>query len=106
MQDALHDVVLGTGSALIFGGDGGVGKSRLLSECAALKSPVAVISMRCAGAALGERDLRAQLATAPSITGARATTRSAAAVLSGIVTRAERKPIALLVDDAHAANYG
>ncbi len=106
VQDALHDVVLGTGSALIFGGDRGVGKSRLLSECAALKSPVAVIGMRCAGAALGERDLRAQLAAALSITGARATTRSAADVMSGIVTRAKRKPIALLVDDAHAANAG
>lgn len=102
VQSRLHDAALGTGGALFFVGENGIGKTRLLTECAALKSPAVTVSLRF-GTGLPGGEALAQLGRALRLAGARGAPPSLAQVLSAVAMRSVRKPLALFVDDAHLA---
>jgi len=59
-----HDAALGTGSALIWLGEAGIGKTRLLSECGVTKAAATVFAIRCGGPARFASDAASQLAAA------------------------------------------
>jgi DNA-binding CsgD family transcriptional regulator len=82
----LHDAALGSGSVALLAGGHGSGKSRLLRECARIKSAVAVLSAQCSSVPMHGQDLRSQLRELPMLV--------------------QSKPIAVLVDDVHLAAAG
>ncbi len=75
MRELLHGAALGDGSASIWVGEPGVGKSRLLRECAAIKTSATYILARCGGGSSFGFDARS------------------------LAARVRRRPIALLLDD-------
>jgi DNA-binding CsgD family transcriptional regulator len=75
MRELLHGAALGDGSASIWVGEPGVGKSRLLSECAAIKTSATCIMARCGDGSSFGFDARS------------------------LTARVRRHPIALLLDD-------
>lgn len=102
VQSRLHDAALGAGSSLLFAGESGAGKTRLLQECASLKSPALAVALRC-GTGVPGGDAIAQLARALRIANARGAALGLPAVLSAVSARSLRKPLALFVDDAQVA---
>lgn len=105
VQVRLHDAALGTGSGIVFAGETGVGKSRFLRACAALKSSVGTVSIYC-GTAVPGRDAGSQLAQALRLTSGAGSSPSAASLLAAVAVRSKRKPIAVFLDDVHLASSG
>lgn len=103
VQARLHDAALGAGGALLFAGEAGVGKTRLLRECASRTSSAPSVALRC-GTSLPDADATAQLARSLRVTGARGATPSISSVLKAVAARSQRKPLALFIDDAHLAS--
>ncbi|MFZ0363625.1 MAG: LuxR C-terminal-related transcriptional regulator [Candidatus Cybelea sp.] len=75
MRELLHGAALGDGSASIWVGEPGVGKSRLLRECATIKTSATCVMARCGDGSSFGFDVRA------------------------LTARVRRHPIALLLDD-------
>jgi DNA-binding CsgD family transcriptional regulator len=99
-----HDAALGTGSALIWLGDAGVGKTRLLRECGATKAAATIFAIRCGASARFAPDAVAQLAGALRIAGPPSDRRRAANALAALAARATRRPVVVLVDDVHLSD--
>lgn len=79
VRELLHGAALGEGSASIWLGETGIGKSRLLRECAAIKTAATCIAARCGhGSAFGFD-------------------------AHSLAARLRRRPIALLLDDVDLA---
>jgi hypothetical protein len=100
-----HDAALGTGSALIWLGEAGVGKTRLLRECGATKAAATVFTIRCGASARFAPDAVAQLAGALRIAG-RANDRRRAAPRSPPSPHDRLAPPRRAVDDVHPADSG
>lgn len=79
MRELLHGAALGDGSASLWIGESGIGKSRFLYECAAIKSSATYIQARCGHGSAYDFDAR------------------------GLAARLRRRPIALLLDDVDFA---
>ena len=62
VRSLVHDAALQEGSALIWLGERGVGKTRFLYECAEIKAAATVVSVRCGAAAPFRPDLASQVA--------------------------------------------
>ena len=75
----LHGVALGEGAAQVWLGESGVGKTRFLRECAAIKSAAASVSLRCGAGGFGVD-------------------------LPALEARARRRPVAVFLDDLHRAS--
>jgi DNA-binding CsgD family transcriptional regulator len=101
----LNDAALGSGGALVFAGENGIGKTRLLRECGALRSPAVTVALRC-GTGLPGGETPAQLARALRVPPARGQAPSLPAVLAAAGARSLRRPLAIFVDDAHLAAAG
>lgn len=105
VRSLVHDAALGDGSALVWLGEPGIGKSRLLRECARNSRSVQLVSVRCGAPAQFGPDLASQLAVAFRVPreadGGRKRT---AALLEALAKRARHRPVALLVDDVHLAD--
>jgi DNA-binding NarL/FixJ family response regulator len=82
MRERLHNAALGDGSASIWLGEPGFGKSRLLRECAAIKTSATCNLARCGNSTAFDFDARA------------------------LAARLRRRPIALLLDDVDFATDG
>ena len=102
VQARLHDAALGSGGALVFAGEAGIGKTRLLHECQALKSPAVTVALRC-GTGLPGGEAPAQLARALRVPPARGVAPSLPSVLAAADARALRKPLAIFIDDVQLA---
>ena len=102
VQARLHDAALGSGSALVFTGENGIGKTRLLRECQALKSPAVTVALRC-GTGLPGGEAPAQLARALRVPSTRGVAPSLPSVFAAVDARALRKPLAIFIDDAQLA---
>jgi DNA-binding NarL/FixJ family response regulator len=105
VQVRIHDTTLGAGGTMLFAGEPGVGKTRFLQECAALKSAALPVALRC-GTGIPGGDAVAQLARALRVTGARDDTPAAGTVLRAVAARTSRRTLALFVDDVHRAVAG
>jgi Bacterial regulatory proteins, luxR family/AAA ATPase domain len=79
MRELLHGAALGDGSATLWLGEPGIGKSRLLRECATIKTSATTILARCGNGSAFDFDAR------------------------GLAQRLRRRPIALLLDDVDYA---
>ena len=101
-----HDAALGTGSALIWLGEAGIGKTRLLRECGATKAAATVFTVRCGAPARFAPDAVSQLAAALRVGGRANDRRRAATVLAALAARSTRRPVVVLVDDVHLADSG
>lgn len=99
-----HDAALGTGSALIWLGEAGIGKTRLLRECGATKAAATVLPICCGASARFAPDAVAQLAVALRVTGRANDRRRAEAALAALAVRLTRRPVVVLVDDVHLAD--
>ncbi len=99
----VQDAALGTGSALVWVGERGIGKSRLLQQCAGLTLSAAIVNARCGAAAVFLPDLCAQIAAALRVPPAARGNR-VPAVLAALVMRAKRRPVAVFIDDLHLVN--
>lgn len=103
VHDRLHDAALGEGSAILFTGSAGLGKTRLLQECIALKSPAFCVGLRC-GTGIPAGDAVAQLGRALQVSSRRGEAVPArGAVLATVAARTSRKPLAVFADDVHLA---
>jgi DNA-binding CsgD family transcriptional regulator len=101
-----YDAVLGTGSALIWLGEPGIGKSRLLRECAAIKATATLLSIRCGASTTFEPNAVAQLSAALRLPNRNRKVRRTAVILSALAARLKHRPVAILVDDLHLADSG
>lgn len=77
-RELLHGITLGEGAAQLWLGESGVGKTRFLRECAAIKSAAAGMSVSCGAGGLGMD-------------------------LAALEMRTRRQAVAVYVDDAHLA---
>ena len=103
VQERLHDAALGNGSALIFSGEKGIGKTRLLCESQTLKSSAITVALRC-GTGLPGGEAPAQLARALRVPSTHGVAPTLPSVLAAAGTRALHKPLAIFIDDAQFAS--
>lgn len=101
VRSRVHEATLSAGSATVWLGENGIGKSRLLHECATLRTAAEPIALRC-GASRFAPDAIEQLATTLHVPEG-TLERRAAATLSALAVRSKRKAIMLLLDDLHLA---
>src|ERR1700733_6446230 len=100
VQALVDEAALGRGSVSAFIGERGVGKSRLLSECARASGRAVVLPLHC-GRALAHHQITAQLARLLNISADRP--NIAAAIESALGGRSKRRAVIILIDDVHRA---
>ncbi len=106
VRGQLHDAALGDGFAVVWVGEPGIGKSRFLRECAAIKVAALTLSARCGATRTFGPDVAGQLAAALRVSGAGSQRPHAAAVLAAIAERTKRRPVAIFIDDLDRAGAG
>jgi DNA-binding CsgD family transcriptional regulator len=104
VRSLVYEAGLGAGSALIWLGAGGVGKSRLLRECATMKLAAVTASARCGRGAASGAGVVVQLARSLRLPVRRREKLRVPAVLAAIGARAKRRPLVLFLDDLHLAD--
>lgn len=103
VQTLVHEATLGSGSFLMFAGDGGVGKSRFLAECGGLNPSALCGLVRLGPNSSSGHNLVSQLSQALRLPGRRRAATRATPVSEGIVEKSKRKTVVIFVDDVHLA---
>jgi DNA-binding CsgD family transcriptional regulator len=103
VRSRLREATLGEGSAVFFGGEDGIGKSRFLFECAELKAGATALSARCGAPEIPGHDLRAQLARQ---LGSDRRDASHVSLTAELAKALKHRPVAVFIDDVHLANDG
>jgi hypothetical protein len=99
-----HEATLGTGSGLLLAGERGIGKTRLLGECATLEPDAVVLSARCTAVAAPGLELTSQLAQSIGVPSRRGSSAPPSELLySSLIERSKRKTVVVLIDDLHLA---
>lgn len=89
---------------MVWIGDAGVGKSRLLQECRTIKSAASVFHLQCGSALAFGPCAPSQLGAALGLAPEGGATRIRTAALSVLADRVRRRPAAILIDDLQRAD--